>query len=676
MRTVPCPGCREPLTIDPSAGPIIACEHCGKTIRLTPPKPAAGKSPAPSRPATPAKSAATKSTEKKSEAISAKPKSTSAVSAKALGKSAKSIRVVDDNADEYDDTPRPKKKKKKATSPWYWVGLGAAGLFVIVAVGILVMKLSSRSSSKPAEAAQIAKLPDRPQGKEPLPIDPALKQLAEQDEEDEAAAEKSQGKGTRPINPKHRPVEVEPLPDDPITIIGENLGFEVPVFDEAAFETKRKAKFEWNRRTLVDPYDRIGKKNSNWDADAKEALESAARMFSASSNPSRNEWKGIRDAAFRAMAAGCDDPMIKHLAARGGGTPDEIIESGLTLEKSAYPAMRRTHGLKFTGLAIHGVNGPPPEEMRERFDRTEKIYERMIPLLQESARDFPDRASFEGFSYEILFEASALALRRRSSFPLQIEWIDEVIKKHPSLKGSALKVRARFMTIYAWEARGSGPAAAVTPQAFQVFGQRMLEARKNLTDAWRLNSRDGMAAAMMILNLKAIGGGDISEVKVWFDKAMKADPDNQEACANLLDYLDPRWHGTPEALIAFGRACMRSNNYRSKIPLLIVDAHYRAILFNDPNEWNRYLHTEAVWKDVKSVYDEYFKYNPDDVGERCKFATMSYHCGKYKISSEQFQLAGPNLASNSAFSNSEMMEARNAVYLSFPPPAAKGAKKK
>jgi hypothetical protein len=256
--------------------------------------------------------------------------------------------------------------------------------------------------------------------------------------------------------------------------------------------------------------------------------------------------------------------------------------------------------------------------------------------------------------------------RRRANTAAEIQWIDAVIKKHPSLKGPALKLRARLLTNYAWEARGNGPAATLNEQAVRAFGQRMLEAKNNTAEAWRLNSRDGMSAAMMILNLKALGG-DVSEVKVWFDKAMKADPDNFEACANLLDYLDPRWHGTPEALIAFGRACMRSNNHRSKIPLLVVDAHFRAIALNDPNEWNRYLHTESVWNDVKSVYDEYFKYNPNDAGQRCKFATMCYHCGKYKISSEQFQLAGPNLVPDFMFRMAHMVEARNAVYLSFPP---------
>ena len=58
-------------------------------------------------------------------------------------------------------------------------------------------------------------------------------------------------------------------------------------------------------------------------------------------------------------------------------------------------------------------------------------------------------------------------------------------------------------------------------------------------------------------------------MELWFDRAMKADGDDRYACLTKLDWLDPKWHGTAEEMLAFGRACRDTKNWRTGITLLV-----------------------------------------------------------------------------------------------------------
>ena len=68
---------------------------------------------------------------------------------------------------------------------------------------------------------------------------------------------------------------------------------------------------------------------------------------------------------------------------------------------------------------------------------------------------------------------------------------------------------------------------------------------------------------------------------------MKADGDNRQACSSKLDWLDPKWYGTPDEMLAFGKACRATKNWRAGITLLACDAHYRYAAMLEPNAMMR-----------------------------------------------------------------------------------------
>jgi hypothetical protein len=55
-------------------------------------------------------------------------------------------------------------------------------------------------------------------------------------------------------------------------------------------------------------------------------------------------------------------------------------------------------------------------------------------------------------------------------------------------------------------------------------------------------------------------------------------------------------------MLAFGRACRDTKNWRTGITLLLADAHFRTAERLSKNEQREYYRTEEVWRDIREVY--------------------------------------------------------------------------
>ena len=154
----------------------------------------------------------------------------------------------------------------------------------------------------------------------------------------------------------------------------------------------------------------------------------------------------------------------------------------------------------------------------------------------------------------------------------------------------------------------------------------------------------------MMLTVEKAAGGDRDEMETWFQRAMEADGDNQAACDAKMDWLDPKWHGSVEEMLEFGRACRDTKNWRAGLTLLLPDAHHRAVLVPAPRSVKfQYFAAPAVWDDVRSAYDEYLGHYPKDYVERSQYAVLCYLCGKHDESHRQFVAVGDNLVWSLAY---------------------------
>jgi hypothetical protein len=420
----------------------------------------------------------------------------------------------------------------------------------------------------------------------------------------------------------------------------------------------------WNRRTLEGAYDKVGRKDPRWDRPAREAMRAAAHVFSSAPDVGASP-AGVYNAAKQALDAGCDDPLVLYLYARtstpaGHAGPQEAdrryTAAAVAMQRSAYPPFRRFSALKMAGITKATREGATPEEREEAVRQLDAA----LDLLSRSVAEDEHNLDTENLWYELPRAAIAVRQKRGEGHKAAYDEVDAILAKSPSLEVIRLQVRGDFFINYAWEARGNGYADTVTEEGWRQFRERLTEARAALERAWALKPGDLRAAVLMLRVEKGIGG-DRAEMEKWFERAMRADGNCRDACLDKLDWLDPKWHGSREELLAFGRACRDSKNWQMQIPLLLGDAHYRVARQLSEDERREYLGTEEVWRDIKGVYDEYLEHVPGDKGVRSQYAGLCYMCGKYPEAYAQFQAVGGNPIGSTIFPEDWLKQVRASV---------------
>jgi hypothetical protein len=158
--------------------------------------------------------------------------------------------------------------------------------------------------------------------------------------------------------------------------------------DAAVIEKCRHDLLAWNRRTLQDAYDRVGKKDPRWDEAARKALDLAARLVSLEVDP-QVTFSDVYSAAKAAVDAGCDDPMLVYLYARTSVGADDpgpkearrrAQIAAQRLVTSRYPAFRRAVALRFSGSTAL-IGGNPGDANRKEAERA---FDAALALLEES----------------------------------------------------------------------------------------------------------------------------------------------------------------------------------------------------------------------------------------------------------------------------------------------------
>ena len=91
---------------------------------------------------------------------------------------------------------------------------------------------------------------------------------------------------------------------------------------------------------------------------------------------------------------------------------------------------------------------------------------------------------------------------------------------------------------------------------WELFRERLARAEVALERAWRLDPNNARAATQMLIVELGQGKGR-THMEEWFRRAMKADPGNYSACSRKLYYLEPKWYGSEEEMLAFGASAWR-----------------------------------------------------------------------------------------------------------------------
>ena len=439
--------------------------------------------------------------------------------------------------------------------------------------------------------------------------------------------------------------------------------------DHARMEKRFLDRLEWNRRTLQGTYDKIGKKDPRWDAPAREALELAARMFAQQVDPVV-ALADVHVPARTAVDAGCDDPLILYLYGRtsiGRYYPkpqeyDRRLKAAATaMADSRYSPYRKAVALKYPSEVAGAKKDPSPAERRE----AERALDAILDLLPKSVAEDPRNDDWEQGWYAAINSVIEAHRRLGGNYKAAYDRVDAKLARVPDIRPLRLTIKGFFFYMWGWEARTEAFAPNVSEVQVRTFESRLRQARAALEEAWKLRPREPRVATIMLDIEKAIGEGDRAAMETWFARAMETDPNDEAACLSKLDWLDPKWHGdSPEEMVAFGRACKATGNWRTGITLLVGDAHLRYFHMLPADQRVAYMKSPEVWSDIQSVYDEFLKHYPDDAMRRSKYAFLCAIAGHIAEAQAQFQAVGDNLTTWRVFPNvplEQLKQIREAV---------------
>jgi hypothetical protein len=399
-----------------------------------------------------------------------------------------------------------------------------------------------------------------------------------------------------------------------------------------------EARLKWNRKTLGEAYQTVGKRRSSWDEDALKALEAFAQIRARYPKEADPEQFRILTSSLRAAeAAGCDDPMILYLQTRytHNGAMDRLefatqfSELADQFNAGNYPALRRFYATLRAAEASAVTIGA---------DR--KLSPRLIALRYSAATNLIAALSDQPIPTEEVYEAidAWLPTARRSARQLPEDMREvgpalEALPQDPLI----LLARGECAIAMAWNARGGGYADSVTPEAWKVFNERLSEAQRLLQDAWTTDPSEPRIAIQMLevavgLNFKR------AEMEKWFQRAMALNPNSHDAVAGKLRYLQPQWHGSAEEMVRFGQECVAAKEWGGRVPVLLYDAHLKIASFLPAQEQQLYWLKPTVWKDVSNSFERLFITDPQSSGYRHDYAKQAFLAGQWGRFLEQLPL--------------------------------------
>lgn len=150
----------------------------------------------------------------------------------------------------------------------------------------------------------------------------------------------------------------------------------------------------------------------------------------------------------------------------------------------------------------------------------------------------------------------------------------------------------------AWEARGDGYSNTVSRKGFQGFKEHLDAARKALSASWEVHPELPEAPNKMIS--VAMGESiESNEERRWFDRAVAAQFDYAETYWKYYWALMPRWGGSIDEMLSFGREGIDSGRFDTTIPL-----QYFYILMDGIKEYDYELdlfHRDEVQEDLQRI---------------------------------------------------------------------------
>jgi hypothetical protein len=418
----------------------------------------------------------------------------------------------------------------------------------------------------------------------------------------------------------------------------------------------------WDLDSTLGAYKAVGKKSPKWDAHVERALLADADRIHGSPWAVADAEQRQREALQKAADAGCNDPLVQYQLirrrprAKDNSEDDQVkewmLKAARGLAASKYPDIRKAHGwLNTIAELLFEVHREKPTE--ENVKLAGECLDELLKVMAVLAKDKSPSLRKE------FLELCEMVHRNGHTIGQRKEWFDrldkEVLAKTPKDSPVPHVAAGVFLIQYAWDARGKGFANTVTEEGWKAFKERLTEAERRLTKAWELDTSCAPAAANMIRVCMGLEH-DRDEMEKWFRRALEADPNHKPAVTYKMNYLAPKWHGSREELLEFGRQLAKTDRWDTSLPLELVSAHHE--LANESRNIMGYFRGDPeVWKDIEPVLEAMRKKHPDSPLGASLYLYYAWLSDRNAAQADEYVRAQKLELRRGQFRNDQMFEA-------------------
>ncbi|EDY21273.1 hypothetical protein CfE428DRAFT_1566 [Chthoniobacter flavus Ellin428] len=350
----------------------------------------------------------------------------------------------------------------------------------------------------------------------------------------------------------------------------------------------------WGEEAMVRPYEEHGHHNAKWDELARQFIRGMALEFCGTyPRPGLEE---LRPLAAELKRRGCDDPwvlfLVRGLSDNDPDFPDAMRAAAKTLIDANYApfplwlAHAETARPEFE-------EGPPPKDKADPAG---------LEALRAALTAQPlKQGALEAWLSIFTQEPGRSVLQREG---------DEVCQALESIPGMpewfSLTVRGRMEIDRAWAARGNAWANSVSGEQWRLFSEHLQLAREALERAHKLAPNEPEPTRALIT--VELGSTNLISMRRRFNAAVANRFDDLNAYESFRAGLLPRWFGSEEAMLGFGRTCLATERFDTAVPWQMLRA-VRAVAEERDHPDRYYTSDDVPWRDLNIMFNGYLAHD-------------------------------------------------------------------
>jgi hypothetical protein len=399
---------------------------------------------------------------------------------------------------------------------------------------------------------------------------------------------------------------------------------------------------EWEAIQAATGYTAGQWRNAAWNPFVKDGFSRITSIYDGG-NP--DSWRLYPPAVFepfqKAVDAGCEDPLVNAFYLRTGFKTGRLsADAAHDVLPRIFPRILKSpyaDALKIQAILDFTYAAKVADPAGQLWTATERW-----GALESAAELWPAVVKDPAVPDIVLEELAGRFLEAGADADVgQVKVVGMLLDPWRA-------ARPNTAAVWAFKAAGCVKSANTmirseqekSEEELRSLKERIATAREAGEKAYAADVTEEWAPTLMILVCQH-DDADANEMETWFHRAMAADPDNFDACANKLRYLAA--HGEVEEAVKFGRACAAGERWQGRVPLALIAAHEIAAENLDGPARLAYLQSPDVWADYQQVFTRFLSVHPKGalaIYYRSLYAEWACVAEKWTVARDQFHILG------------------------------------